>query len=447
MLTQARYAADAGISSHVLSLAPPTPTGLRLASQNRVPVAENDDVPALFGWADIVNVHFWNSPELYALLRDPLPPARLLLTMHVAGDTWPHLMTRALWDFADRVIVTSPYIFQTAFFRSETWAQKAALVWSTADPARVQDVLPRPHSGVSIGYIGTVDFLKLHPEFVSLCARVRVPEARFIVCGSGRAYKTLRREADSLAAPARFEWRGETEDIAVVLSGLDVFGYPLAPDNYSTAELALQEAMWARVPPVILGHGGATGTVTHGETGLTASTTGEYISFIEQLAADEALRRRLGEQAREFARVNFHPGVVVSELCRQYELLVEEPCRAREWPRPVRRVSEGADAFLNAVGESGAPLYDAVLAGDSDAADADEVILAQGALLANGAGGGLLDYARYYPHDAWLAFWAGLALQGAGRPALAASCYRRAAQLAGGPKRAGRYLDNLLARV
>ena len=59
--------------------------------------------------ADVVVVHFWNTPELYAWLRSDLPSLRLLLVLHVGGLHAPQVVTRPLVDFADYVLATSPF--------------------------------------------------------------------------------------------------------------------------------------------------------------------------------------------------------------------------------------------------------------------------------------------------------------------------------------------------
>ena len=103
------------------------------------------------------------------------------------------------------------------------------------------------------------------------------------------------------------EIRGYVEDIRAALEEFDIFGYPLIEDTYATSEKALQEAMWAGIPPVVFAHGGVRCLVEHERTGLVVETEDEYARAIERLAGDPDLRRRLGDEARRFIRAAFDP--------------------------------------------------------------------------------------------------------------------------------------------
>src|SRR3954453_15583536 len=58
--------------------------------------------------ADLVHVHFWNTPELYELLDSDLPPMRMLLWPHVNGRSAPHVLTPELVSHADMTIACTP---------------------------------------------------------------------------------------------------------------------------------------------------------------------------------------------------------------------------------------------------------------------------------------------------------------------------------------------------
>ena len=110
--------------------------------------------------------------------------------------------------------------------------------------------------GFNVGYIGTLDWVKMHPDFLEISAGIRIPEARFIICGRGAGEAKLREAARSRGLEDRFQFLGFVEEIASIIEVLDVFGYPLCAGNYSAADLVLQEVMFAGVPPVIFAHGG-----------------------------------------------------------------------------------------------------------------------------------------------------------------------------------------------
>ena len=214
--------------------------------------------------ADLVHLQFWNSPAVYQLLQSELPPMRLLIWFHVAGDKTPQIITRHLVNFADFALGSSPYHTDLPVFvdRAKDRSEFTGMIYDSTDFARVKGVTRKPHSNFIVGYIGTVDFVKMHPRYVPMSAAIKIPEVQFIICGGG-IQEQLRQQATQLGVQHRFNFLGYVEDISAVLSVLDVFGYPLCEDNYSTAELVLQEAMHAGIPPVIFPYGGASRTVVH----------------------------------------------------------------------------------------------------------------------------------------------------------------------------------------
>ena len=68
--------------------------------------------------ADIVVMHWWNHPLLYALLvREALPPTRLLLWSHVSGLFPTQKFTDELISYPDLFVVASPASFDAESIR------------------------------------------------------------------------------------------------------------------------------------------------------------------------------------------------------------------------------------------------------------------------------------------------------------------------------------------
>ena len=113
MINAARHAAQLAPFAHaVLSLGPCEPGARALAHAAGLNVLEQPGPAELHravADADIVHVHFWNTPELYAFLRTDKPAARVLIWIHVAGDHAPQIVTDELFDSADFVLASSPY--------------------------------------------------------------------------------------------------------------------------------------------------------------------------------------------------------------------------------------------------------------------------------------------------------------------------------------------------
>jgi glycosyltransferase involved in cell wall biosynthesis len=193
----------------------------------RVPIF-NDFEPALER-ADIVLCHYWGHPMLAEFLSKPLPDCRLVFWHH---QNLP--VPQNIKDYPDLFIGTSPI---QGYERS---------IWSTGGVSRFLDVKPTPHRGFNIGYVGWVDYRKLHKDFIPMCHEIkkRIPEARFIIAGE------VKIPIEGLGP--EFQFLGHTDDVAGVLAQCDVFGYPLRPDHFGTCEQVLGEAMAAGVVPVCM---------------------------------------------------------------------------------------------------------------------------------------------------------------------------------------------------
>jgi glycosyltransferase involved in cell wall biosynthesis len=381
--------------------------------------------------ADIVQVHFWNSPELYELLLGDLPAMRLLLWSHVAGEHPPQVLIPELIEFCDRALASSTYT--TAL----PGLSGLETIPAVAGWERVEGVRRGDRQGpFTVGYIGTLDFAKLHPAFVSMSVGMQIPDARFLVCGTGGALAVLRQQVAEHGAEGQFEFPGYVEDIRSAIATMDVFGYPLSEGTSATSELVLQEVMYAGVPAVVLGSGAVSLTVIHGETGFVVHDEAAYSAAVEYLYANPVERRRLGAAAAVFARRTWSPERVGPRWVEVYESVMSAPKRTRSWSKTP---DTGAGRFIQSLGDT-APQFAASLRAEGDAAvDADRRIAASQPVLCSG-GGGILFYRDHYPDDGWLRMWAGLVLQRQGRAALAAGEFAAAIERGCGGPRVRRYL-------
>jgi glycosyltransferase involved in cell wall biosynthesis len=381
--------------------------------------------------ADLVLLHFWNTPEVDSLLRAAWPKCRLVIWCHVAGDTPPQLVTPELIAFSDLTLASSPYSQGLSAFRAAD-SERTGAVWPGVDQNRFATLRPRPHETFNIGYVGLVDDVKLHPRFVAMSAAAGIPNARFIVCGEGGARARLEREAREAGFSDRMEFRGWVRDVAAVLPEIDVLGHPLSPDSYASVECAVQEAMCAGIPPVVLAQPGALAClVRHGETGLLVRTEAEYSRALADLAANPEARLRLGKNARAWAVSHFDAAATASAFTEIFQRLTSEPKRSRVWAFGlVQDQIPGAHRFLSWLGPQAAPFLASLTATSSAiAADADDQIARSSAVLKSAGGGGILHYRAACPDDPYLRLWAGLVLDQGGRPALAAAEFYRARQL------------------
>ena len=421
-----------GLEHRVLSLLPADPHVSGLAAKAGLTVVTPGG-PAIvrseIADADIVQVHFWNSADLHALMESDLPPMRVLAWCHVNGQAPPQILPRALFAFADIVAATSPASLDLPLFRNAD-PDSVDLIPAGANFDRLEGVRPSAHDGFAIGYLGRVDFGKMHPDFVALCARIDIPSARFIVCGDGGSRRLVENQVKERGLESRFDFRGHVENILPILSALDVFGYPLCEGNSTTAELAVQEAMFAGVPPVVLKHGGPARLVVNDHSGIVAQNADEYVQAIEFLYRDPAARARMAANAARQAREQFGARLCAERLNAAYRRLSLRPKRKRARSAGMAEVpnfDRGARQLVRSLDGIGDEHFQTSLSAGpaGDIATAEEAIAELPPIFANV----VMQYRLRYPDDAFLRLWCGLLFAHADRPALAASEFKASMKL------------------
>ena len=444
LVATAKYSAQLGSFQHrVVSLSPADPGAIEMAKEAGLIVVNSNDRDTILSemeHADIVHLHCWNNPQMYEFLQSELPAMRLLMWFHIAGDKPPQILTKELVDYADFALACSPYTYEHSVFQNlsaEVRLKKTGMVYGAADFERVADVNLKPHPTFNVGYIGHINFAKMHPNYVSMSARIDIPNVRFVVCGGG-IQNYLLQQAQQLSVVERFDFRGHIEDIKSVIEILDVYGYPLCEDTYAASELNLQEVMYAGVPPVVFPYGGVKRLVIDNYTGLIVRSELEYKQAIEYLYHHPEERLRMGRNAREYARQIFGAENAAKKLNPIYERLMELPKRTREWGisvdesllyQPVllqdltgkSEQQSGANLFIQSLGNT-EPEFTASMTSKNiqELFEADRKI-ATSSLLLSGGEGGILQYRNYFQNDGYLRLWSGLVHQQQEQKAVAVS--------------------------
>jgi glycosyltransferase involved in cell wall biosynthesis len=353
--------------------------------------------------ADVVVVHWWSCPSLAAFLMKPIPPTRLALWVHVEGGAPPQVLTDGVVALADRLLLTTPGTLEAPALHSRSSTTTVEVVPAIGDMEQLENVARLPHDGVVVGYLGTVNRAKMHPRFVELCAAVTAPDARFVVVGSGGEEQALRDEAQVAGLGRRFEVRGYAPELAPALSEMDVFGYPLREGTYASSEIALQEAMWVGLPPVVFPYGGIRYLVDHERTGLVARNEEEYSHYVDRLVLDHDLRDDIGRRAQEEARRRFAPEGPCRTLDRLLRDLAADDARTRTVPNWGPAPGHW---FAHSLGAAGAPFLR-----DLDTRGSDAAAIAAIAALSNPVArgeGGLFHWANHFPEDSALQHWASI---------------------------------------
>jgi len=399
----------------IMSLEDANEAAKQWAARESIPLFEEmgQNIEKLFASiesADIVVIHWWNHPLLYKLFVNmPLPRCRLIVWSHVSGHTIPHVFTGRLIHFPDCFVVSTPYSFDAHEIRNldqQTKLEKIRLVFTCAGTERVETVEKKPHKGFTVGYVGTVDYCKLHRNFLRMSMDAKLHDAHFIVCG-GEKQDEIRAEASGLGIGDYFEFTGKVSDVNTFLGVFDVFGYPLCKEHYGTGEQALIEAMAVGLPAVVFDNGSERALVEHEKTGLIVSSENEYSLALRRLQNDEAFRKKLGDQAKQIARQRFALDTMVSSWENVFREIFQNAKTNHQWDK-AGPIEDGGGLFVESLGIAGDIFKQSMQQGqDCLCMEADREISKLTGSFCSQTRGSTFHYRSFFPDNAYLNLWCG----------------------------------------
>jgi glycosyltransferase involved in cell wall biosynthesis len=184
---------------------------------------------------------------------------------------------------------------------------------------RLRSAIGVPAGTPLVGVVGRLVPIKDHETLFHALAEV--PGAHLAVVGDGELREPLGARASALGIGGRVHFAGWWDDVASVLSDLDVVA--LSSRNEGTP-VALIEALAARRPVVATDVGGVRHVVQDGETGLLcgAGRPGDLAALLRRALADRAGAERLAAEGRRRVAERFGSGRMVDDHRRLYEDLL-----------------------------------------------------------------------------------------------------------------------------
>lgn len=316
---------------------------------------------------DIIVIHWWNHPLMYEfLVKYTLPKSRVIMWSHVSGLYSPSNFTKPLFDYADRFIFTTPVSYDTKIVKglSKTNREKLGFIWSSGGFEHLKNIKKKEHAGFNIGYVGTVDYAKLHRDFLDLSNSINIDEANFLVCG-GDEEESIKKEAVLKRIDEKFHFFGKVDNVGEYLSDFDIFGYPLSPYHFGTCDQSLAEAMACGIVPVVFNNPMESNMVEHNKTGLIVSNKQEYKEAIEKLHNDKEFKNTLSKNAQEEAFKRFSLDKMVNKweevFCKC--LLLEKS--EKKWNGKYQGVcTTPLQIFIESTGELGRYFEDILFSQD-----------------------------------------------------------------------------------
>jgi glycosyltransferase involved in cell wall biosynthesis len=219
---------------------------------------------------------------------------------HVNGYFPPQIFFSELFELPDRFVFSTETsnLVPVVHGLPDKIKTKLRVIRSCSGiPEGAESICPK--SGpFHIGYIGTVEPVKMHADFLSMCANASIQSPCIVV--GGPAHEELRKRAEAMNLASSFNILGPVDNPKPIFRKLHAFAYPLSPRHYGTGEQVLIEAMAFGAVPVVLANLPEAAIVRHGETGLVAKNATDFSSALRMLMENPAERDRLADGGHRF---------------------------------------------------------------------------------------------------------------------------------------------------
>lgn len=371
--------------------------------------------PLLMEWvsqADIVLMHWWNHPTLFDIIvNSEFPACRLIIWNHVSALNPPYILSNKIVDFGDRFIFTSPvsYEAEETIALPDSLKEKLGVVWSSCGTEIFKGFKRQEHEGFNVGMTGTVDYGKLHPDFIKMCSNINIPDVRFIVC-SGDSQEQVKKDAIQLNVADRFYFNGRVPSIMPYLAIYDVFGYPLQPKHLGTCEQAIGEAMMAGVVPVVLNNPAERYIVENEVTGIIANSQDDYCRAIEYLYHHPETRARLAQNAISAAKEKYSLRRKMKAWEKIFDEILGHNKKPRVWDK--QKFKTGSEIFIESLAKCGKIFKEYIHSKEQHddtnlkrSKDAIIKLFKSNSQWYSNNKGGVKQYLRIFPDDFYLNEW------------------------------------------
>lgn len=290
---------------------------IRVCEDAGVSVLRKDMLPDITNEllvADVVILHWWNHPEMASFLAEfPQIAVRLVVWAHVNGCNYPCIPFE-FTQIPHQVFFTSPFSLENSLWDSKQRdyvTRNSSVVYGLGKLNSYSNLHINPPPSKKkfiIGYVGTLNLSKIHPQFIDICHEILkvIPNALFVIVGDKSHADPLLARAEALGISGSFDFTGYEEQIVVQLAKFDVFAYPLNTNHFGTTENALLEAMAFGLPVIAMNHNSEKYIIKdHKEIGFLADSVEHFLECVKFLYDHPSERMRVGNNAKEFIRKNY----------------------------------------------------------------------------------------------------------------------------------------------
>ena len=209
----------------------------------------------------------------------------------------------AVMRVAHTVVAGNDYLARRA---RQAGARQVEIVPTAIDLERYRDLLAAPAGeAVTVGWIG----IPLNAHYLSIVAPAlrAVPSIRLHVVGAPVP-------ADLNIAAESFPWTEDTEVARIAAFDIGIMPLHDTPWERGKCAYKLLQVMAAGKPVIASPVGANVQVVQHGINGFLADTAEEWADALRTLAADPALRARMGAQARKTVEDHYAAAAIAPRL-------------------------------------------------------------------------------------------------------------------------------------
>ncbi len=366
--------------------------------------------------ADIVQVEYWNHPQIYEFLTNfRFPLCRLVLCCHINGFSRPQTITKNVVDFSDIFLCTTKATRKHPLFISKKnidRKKKLRFVNYPVDFKRFGKIKPKSHKGFNISYIGSLDYSKLHKDFLEMSSAINLPKTNIIVCGGGHDKSKIEKEAKKYTK-TKFRFKGFIENLKNILKITDILGYPLNKNHFGTGEQVIIEAMYSKIPIVAFANRTEKEIIQNKKTGILVKNKDDYVQAIKCLYNDSKKRKKIGLNAHRHILTNLSPSVSFNNLNKVYKKLMYSKKKLRKFRTKILKKNDnknfGSKLFIESLGTKGGEFLESYKSSGKKINKRINKIIKNAEIeLKVSTRGSLFQYLYFYPKDPYLNFWAGL---------------------------------------
>jgi len=365
--------------------------------------------------SDIVQIEWWSHPLIYEfLINFNFPKCRIIICSHIAGFFRPNLVTLNIVKFSDIFLATSKATKKLPIFSKRyDFKKKLRFINFPINFERFKNIKKSNHKTFNVGYVGTLDYSKLHKNFLLMSSKIRIPKIKFVICGKdldNRVYKESLKYKNT-----NFDFRGFTNNLSNIFSQLDIFGYPLNPKHFGTGEQVLKEAMFAKLPIVVFNNPCERNIIINNRNGVIVKTEKEYISTIEKLYQNNKKKSKLGFNANQTIIREFNARKCFDSLDRTYNAILNIKKHEKNFIFSNKKfninIKEniGAKIFIESLDNKSSEFVTSYSVSNKKLLKKADIRISkcENEMKVKNKGS-LFQYLRYFPKDDFLNYWAGI---------------------------------------